>query len=254
MKCDYQHYWDHFYDSGYYNPSQRHRFRLILSEISTVLKSIPKPLSSVRVIDLGCGLGHLIHHLKQTYPELHCRGLDISEKVISELRKKMPDSAWDVWDIQKPIDTLSFGHYDIIICSEVLEHCENPEKILDNAYHLTVPGGWIILTVPGGEKYRIDNDLGHLRHYRLEQFKEFFTGKPLAQVRLYTWGWPFSNLMRWMVDKYYGFTKKTFLDTHYTWRQKWFCQLLYCLMFANIHGMGCQLVGIFRKPQPTATG
>lgn len=247
MGLDYQHFWDHFYDSGYFNPSQRHRFRLILSEVSRILKVINKPAEAVRVLDMGCGLGHLIQRLKQEYPRLQCHGVDISEKAISELRGKMPGSSWDAADIQKPVELPLKGRYDIIICSEVLEHCEAPQEVLANIASLIAPGGWAIVTVPGGSRYQIDRDLGHLRHYQLPQVKALLSGYPFDLARAYAWGWPFLNLMRWTTDHFYAAAKKAFLDTAYNWRQKTFCQLLYLLMFVNIQGMGCQLVGVFRK-------
>ena len=244
---DYQKFWDRFHDSGYYNPSQRHRFRLIFSEVSRILKKTGKPAASVRILDLGCGLGHLIYHLNQKYPEIHFRGVDISEKAIAEMRQTLPGVLWDVMDIQKPVEDRGLGSYDIVICSEVLEHCERPGEVIANAARFTVPGGWAIITVPGGGRYRIDHDLGHLRHYRLEDVKGLFRGHPLELTDAYAWGWPFLNLMRWMVDKLYKFTTQKFLDTQYDWKQKGFCQCLYLLMFANIRGAGCQLAGVFRK-------
>lgn len=37
---------------------------------------------------------------------------------------------------------------DIVICTQVLEHCDYPQKIIDECYRVLKPGGVLIITVP----------------------------------------------------------------------------------------------------------
>lgn len=37
---------------------------------------------------------------------------------------------------------------DIVICTQVLEHCDYPQKIIDECYRVLRPGGVLIVTVP----------------------------------------------------------------------------------------------------------
>jgi predicted SAM-dependent methyltransferase len=46
-----------------------------------------------------------------------------------------------------------------ILCSEVLEHVKRPWLALGNLYHVLIPGGWIIITVPFGfHRHAYPND------------------------------------------------------------------------------------------------
>ena len=38
--------------------------------------------------------------------------------------------------------------YDLVLCTQVLEHCENPQRIVDECHRVLKPGGQLILTVP----------------------------------------------------------------------------------------------------------
>ena len=44
------------------------------------------------------------------------------------------------------------GKYDVVISSEMLEHCEDWEKALINMYHNVKPGGLFILTCAGPQR------------------------------------------------------------------------------------------------------
>jgi SAM-dependent methyltransferase len=38
--------------------------------------------------------------------------------------------------------------YDLVLCTQVLEHCDNPQAIVDECHRVLKPGGTLILTVP----------------------------------------------------------------------------------------------------------
>lgn len=38
--------------------------------------------------------------------------------------------------------------YDLVLCTQVLEHCKNPQKIVDECHRVLKPGGTLIVTVP----------------------------------------------------------------------------------------------------------
>lgn len=45
-----------------------------------------------------------------------------------------------------------FGVYDLVICTETLEHAANAEKICANANRLLLPGGVFIVTAAGPDR------------------------------------------------------------------------------------------------------
>ena len=105
---------------------------------------------------------------------------------------RVPDVTWFTNDIREPVASSLAGAFDLVICSKVLEHCDREADVLRNLLALVKPGGHVIVTVPGGPRYRMDGDLGHLRHYRLQDAYSFFPAEQADLLRAYRWGAPFS--------------------------------------------------------------
>jgi len=61
--------------------------------------------------------------------------------------------------------------FDTILISHVLEHLENPDRIIENAYRSTKPGGRIIIIVPcyKGFVSGLNEEVGH-KHFIDEEY------------------------------------------------------------------------------------
>jgi SAM-dependent methyltransferase len=46
---------------------------------------------------------------------------------------------------EMPVEDASF---DLVLCTQVLEHCNRPQKIVDECHRVLAPGGYLIATVP----------------------------------------------------------------------------------------------------------
>jgi SAM-dependent methyltransferase len=46
---------------------------------------------------------------------------------------------------EMPMEDCSF---DLVLCTQVLEHCTNPQKIVDECFRVLKPGGSLVVTVP----------------------------------------------------------------------------------------------------------
>ena len=70
-----------------------------------------------------------------------------------ERPEDLPDAIG--WHHQDLNDDLSYDEpFDVVICSEVIEHLENPREVFRNLERLTRPGGTLILTMPNQESIR----------------------------------------------------------------------------------------------------
>ena len=101
----------------------RKRIQFIYGELEQRISEIGKDKSELKILDVGCGTGEFI-----TIP-LGCLGvsvlgIDTHLPSIEYARKKNPFK--DVTFECISIDELSDPQFDLIICSEVLEHLENP--------------------------------------------------------------------------------------------------------------------------------
>ena len=144
------------------------------------------------ILDLGCGKGRHLHKLYY-FSKCHVVGLDLS---IEELKvtyqgfEQYPDiseekerkfSLMAGTAIKLPFKDNSF---DNIICSEVLEHIEDFEKVIKEIYRISKPGAKIGISVPRWlpEKicWALSKDYhnepgGHIRIFRFKNLRNAFT-------------------------------------------------------------------------------
>jgi 2-polyprenyl-3-methyl-5-hydroxy-6-metoxy-1,4-benzoquinol methylase len=101
------------------------------------------------VLDVGCGNGVISRGLGEQ--GFRVRGIDVSEKTIEKARtlNKFPNVQFDVVSAEQLV---ADGHrYHAIICSEVLEHLNDPGKLLKVLYQSLQDDGMLIVTVPNGK-------------------------------------------------------------------------------------------------------
>lgn len=92
--------------------------------------------ASGAMLDAGCGCQpyrHLLEDRGDVYESLDFRG--------------DPDTLTYAGDIQH-MPQVATGHYDTVLCSEVLEHLRQPWKALEEIHRVLAPGGKVILSVP----------------------------------------------------------------------------------------------------------
>jgi SAM-dependent methyltransferase len=121
--------------------------------VKRVLEQDAAAKKSLRIIEIGCGLGYLTYSLVQ---DGYCAvGLDISQNAIDEASKNF-GSYYICADISQYAEQHK-GAYDIAILTEVIEHVENPISFLKSAMLLISNdvhgGGKIVLTTPNKTIY-----------------------------------------------------------------------------------------------------
>ena len=89
-----------------------------------ISKNIPK-----LIIDIGCGPGQFASFLVDMNYKNYL-GLDFSKTAIEQAKKICPDFEFLIADIFET-DVLSVKDYELIICTEVLEHVDNDFGVLE---------------------------------------------------------------------------------------------------------------------------
>lgn len=144
----------------------------IEKEIQNFSKSV---VPSKRVLDVGCGLRPYEKYFK------HCDYIGIDVEVSGrEMDDKKPDKFYDRLNI--PFEDKSF---DIVICTEVLEHCVDTDKLLSEMYRILKISGILFLTVPfmWGE-HEIPYDFRRYSSYGLKRKIESTKFKIIEQKKL----------------------------------------------------------------------
>ena len=117
------------------------------------LKRIHLPPKS-KVLDVGCGEGRHIFGSLYEFTDVYCIGLDQDIPSLEKCKEGLEffielDSVATVF-MQGSVDKLPFedNSFDLVICSEVLEHLLDYHVAIDEIYRVLKPGGKFLPSVP----------------------------------------------------------------------------------------------------------
>lgn len=146
------------------------------------------------ILEAGCGEGHVTTFLNHKFnSKSSIDAFDISEKVIEEAKRQNNNITFWVGDIYH-ISQVSQKQYDLLVCSEVLEHLEEPKRALEEL--LKVSRGYLILSVPREPIWRflnmirgkyisdLGNTPGHIQHWSTIKFKRFIEENDCNIIRI----------------------------------------------------------------------
>jgi SAM-dependent methyltransferase len=236
--AEYDARWLQWDDCVRFSPGFRHRRRLIRKWIA--------PLSFWSCLDVGCGNAELLRLLKIDYPDCEWWGVDLSPEVIQRNLALEPGMCFESLDIErKRLDR----QFDLILCSEVIEHLDHRPLAIENMARMLTRGGHLLVTCPLGRVFPTDRHMGHTTHPELSELMAAGAELGLVCRRLEAWGWPFYNLFRWSSNLHPEWTVSRFATGRYNFGQRSFARLLYALTFLNVPTpWGHQLVLLWQKP------
>ena len=133
------------------------------------------------VLDVGCGEGFTLQKLKDRGIGKKLEGIEYLDRAIEIGNKIHPDLTLKQGNIYElPYKDNAF---DVVLCTEVLEHLEEPEKALKElkrvAKHycvISVPNEpWFMLGnfLRGKNVSRWGNDIEHIQHWTSSEMKRF---------------------------------------------------------------------------------
>jgi SAM-dependent methyltransferase len=189
-------HWDLYGGAASRNPAQRMRHSLV----ARLLRDGPRA-AAARVLDLGSGQGDLLAKLSGNFPEAELLGFEMSANGVEQSRAKAHGARFLVVDLFRPppeADTYE-RWATAAVCSEVLEHVDNPASFLRAARRYLADGAGLIVTVPGGPMSGFDRQIGHRRHFTRDSIRRTLEEAGLTVERVYLAGFPFFNLYRLVV-------------------------------------------------------
>jgi 2-polyprenyl-3-methyl-5-hydroxy-6-metoxy-1,4-benzoquinol methylase len=125
-------------------------------------------LKGIKVLDIGCGTGYLLHKLKDLGCEVY--GIEPGQQALIGIEK---------YGIEIDINFFPPKNFtkkfDFIISTLVLEHISEPEIFLNNIKNCLNENGVVIIGVPDEEPYISSGDISTLFH----EHWNYFTKKSL---------------------------------------------------------------------------
>ncbi len=142
LDVDEQHWW------------YRGRRRIIAVE----LDRLPLP-DGARVLDAGCGSGRTLQELDR-FGDVS--GVELNPEAAAVARSR---GAFDVHIGRLEELPFESDTFDLITCLDVIEHTPDDRATLAELLRVTVPGGWLLVTVPAYQALWSQHDEAN-HHYR----------------------------------------------------------------------------------------
>jgi len=103
--------------------------------------------SSLKLLDIGCGKGDFLEKHRKDFATV--TGVDFDSEAIKMAKAK----GLEVYcmEIEKFLDGFTQSKFDIITIRHVLEHVEEPSKLIESVRKVLSPGGLVVVSVPNAE-------------------------------------------------------------------------------------------------------
>jgi 2-polyprenyl-3-methyl-5-hydroxy-6-metoxy-1,4-benzoquinol methylase len=101
-----------------------------------------------KVLDIGCGLGQILHRVHELNPTLELFAADIFQECL-RITSERVGNVRTILMKRDGFDRAGLGEgYDVCVMSHSLEHMKSPLEALHNVMSVIRPGGHLILAVP----------------------------------------------------------------------------------------------------------
>lgn len=174
------------------NPLVRRMFNNFYSQLEQLIVKV----NAKSILDAGCGEGEALARLQTILPD-KITGFDIRPECVEFSSKRHPDFHFEKQNIYElPYESNSF---DLVICSEVLEHLDRPHDALKELIRVSRKG--LIATVPhepwfwlgslarGKYLRTFGNHPEHIQHWTPKSFHRFLKQetKPVQIKTSFPW-------------------------------------------------------------------
>ncbi|HET8547571.1 MAG TPA: class I SAM-dependent methyltransferase, partial [Bryobacteraceae bacterium] len=195
VRDNWERHWEEYAASAQENPAQAYRRRLVFSALD-----LPD-CGAARILDIGSGQGDFAAALRAWRPNAQILGLELSQSGVDIAARKVPGARFARRDLlaYDPVPQEQRNWATHAVCSEVLEHLDDPERLLRNARAYMAPGCRLVVTVPGGPMSAFDRHIGHRRHFTASDLSGVLTAAGFSNVLITGAGFPFFNLYRCVV-------------------------------------------------------
>ena len=149
-----------------------------------------------RVLEIGSGYGAFAAFCVRWYPKTSYVGLELSELGIATASTRIPAARFIQRDLLKP--PVSKEGFDFrathAVCSEVVEHVDDPVLLLRNATAYMGLQCKLIVTVPGGPVTAFQRYIGHRQHYTGDRLRTLLETAGFSVDSAHGTGFAFYNL------------------------------------------------------------
>lgn len=193
---DWDHHWQRFGEASELGPTPRYRRGLIFDALAVSAAD-----TSVAMLELGSGTGEFAEDFLARYPKARFLGLELSQTGVEVASRRVPAARFTQQNLLEPAPESERTPFAAThaVCSEVLEHLDDPTRLLRNAAWWMAPGCRLVITVPGGPMNVFYRHIGHRRHYSPRDMAGLVERAGFRVEAAYGAGFPFFNAFRMLL-------------------------------------------------------
>jgi ubiquinone/menaquinone biosynthesis C-methylase UbiE len=144
-----------------------------------------------RIIDLGCGEGIILEKLVKGNPDKSCLGIDLTwESLKTSRHYHLPVICGDISELGLKSESV-----DHCLLLDVIEHIDQPEKVLEEVLRILKPKGSLIVVFPNDAMFFLARllflkfkeafyDPGHVQQFRPKKMEALLKAKGFRVDRL----------------------------------------------------------------------
>jgi 2-polyprenyl-3-methyl-5-hydroxy-6-metoxy-1,4-benzoquinol methylase len=115
----------------------------ILAKVVSLSHAFLRGKATPLYLDIGSGTGALIALIRDAHPRIETHACDYIDSLM-----KVPGQRVDIANLNEGILPYAAEKFDLVTCTEVVEHLENYRKLVREIFRVTKPGGAAIFTTP----------------------------------------------------------------------------------------------------------
>ena len=172
--------------------------------------------------------------------------MDLAASIVEKNKDRVPGATFCRLNIEREVLDKQF---DLIVCSEVIEHLHDQKQALRNMAAMVNRGGHMLVTCPTGRLHNTERHFGHIRHPTIDELIRLGKENNLSVLSSLNWGWPAYKALKFVSNLDYRWALREFAGGEYSQPKRAVCQFLYLLNFLNMRNSkrGCQLFVLFQK-------
>lgn len=250
MNYNQEHYDEFWKDVSYFKTTSPGN-RWIFDLLKEILQSVEQNRIQ-SVLDVGSGEGSKTYFLSSEFKDAQVLGIDFTKsgvEIASSHYANQKNLKFQCVDANNA--AVWEETYDLIFCSEVLEHIEDWKTVVGQ--FAQAAKHYILLTFPTGRMRKYEVGEGHLRNFKKGEMEEFLEEHQFNAIKIFNAGFPFYSPIgrelaniKWIFHVYDEKIRKSNKPTRLTrlYSNVFYFLFTYC---STKYRLGDQFIGLFEK-------